>query len=201
MITHILLDADGVTIKAHEYFSTFYARENNLPIDVIEPFFKEKFPACTTGQADFKIEFPPFLQKWNPNETLENYMAKCFAYNVHEDEQVMNLVKKLKPKGIKFYLATDQEKYRAEYIKNYPQLAGIFEQTFFSCDLGVTKDKPEFFQKILSALQIQSNQTAFFDDDQINVDSAKEAGIHSFFYSDLETFKQQLQSLDIDAQA
>ena len=43
MITHILLDADGVVLKPHEYFSKTYAEQYGLEMGIIDSFFKEKF--------------------------------------------------------------------------------------------------------------------------------------------------------------
>ncbi len=199
MITHILLDADGVAIKAHQYYSEVYARKHNLSMDIIQSFFNGKFQDCKIGKADLKIEFAPYLKSWNPNETVGNYLQGNFEYELHGNEEVLTLVNNLKSQDIKFYIVTDQEKYRAEYIRHLPEFQNIFENMFFSYELGISKESPEFFQKVLQQLNIPANQVAFWDDEQENVDSAKSTGIYSFFYTSLETFRRDLSSLGIDS--
>lgn len=199
MITHILLDADGVIIKAHEYFSEFYAKQNNLSTDKISPFFKQEFSLCKTGQADLKIELASYLNAWAPQESIDNYLKAWFEYDVHIDYQVLSLVTGLKSQGIVFYLATDQEKYRAEYIKQIPEFSQLFDKMFFSYELGTSKEQPDFFQKVIADLNIPAEQIAYWDDEQENIDSATSIGINSFFYTGLDSFKKQLTELGIDA--
>jgi putative hydrolase of the HAD superfamily len=199
MITHILLDADGVIIKAHEYYSSVYAKQNNLNLEDIQPFFKEKALACKLGQADFKAEFLPYLQQWNPEENLDNYMKNWFSYEIHPDLEILKIAQSLKSIGIKIYLATDQEKYRAEYIKQIPEFSQLFDKMFFSYELGTSKEQSEFFQKVIADLNIPAEQIAYWDDEQENIDSATSIGINSFFYTGLDSFKKQLNELGIDA--
>lgn len=198
MIKHILLDADGVIIKPHGQYSTVYAQENNLSLEAINVFFKEKFPACKAGLADLKIELEPYLAKWNPGETVDNYLATWFAYEMHIDEQVVAVMRALKAQGIKLYLATDQEKYRAEYIANIPDIKTLFDDLFISYQLGVSKESPVFFEKVTHELRAVPDEIAFFDDEPENIQSAKNTGIHSFLFTHFSDLKNQLQKLGID---
>lgn len=84
------------------------------------------------------------------------------------NDELLELVNKLKAKGIPCYLATEQEKYRGEYMQNV-MFKDAFDGYFISANLGVTKTNPKFFEMIIEQLQQKHPELApqditFFDD-------------------------------------
>jgi putative hydrolase of the HAD superfamily len=117
-----------------------------------------------------------------------------FSGDVELDEEVLAVAQTLRQKGIECYLATDQEKYRKEYLMQ--RLEGTLDGFWFSCDLGCSKDKPEFFKEILAQWEdrFKPEDIAYWDDDQKNVAVAKALGIDAHFYTTLEDFKNNIQN-------
>jgi hypothetical protein len=48
----LLLDADGVVLKKHRYFSERFAEEQGVSLDTVAPFFQNEFIRCQAGRAD-----------------------------------------------------------------------------------------------------------------------------------------------------
>lgn len=183
MITAILVDADGVAIKRHDYFSVRYAREFGADPALILSFFKEKYPRCAAGQADLKEELALVINQWGWQGTVEELLTYWFESEREVDEEVIKVVQDWRAQGIRCCLATDQEKYRATYLMETVGLQDAFDEAFFSCDLGVPKDSSEFFEIVLSALEVAPEEVVYFDDDAKNVEIARGLGIDGRVYS------------------
>lgn len=186
MIKAILFDADGVLLKAQRYFADVAAEKYNLPLEKITPFFQGPFQKCQTGEADIKEILPPYLSAFQWPKSLDEYLTEWFQNGTQIDEPVLRYVEDLRSKGIKCYLATDQEKYRAEYIKNDLGLLAKLDGLFFSCDLKSTKSDAKFFNQIIERLGIEPNYIIYFDDDMENVEVAQSVGINAHFFENVD---------------
>ncbi len=196
----ILFDVDGVVVRA-EMFSKQYARAKNISDDEILPFFKDVFPCCTEGKADLKEVLKEWLPKWKWEGSTDGFLQAWFEAEHKIDERVTGVVGRLRNKGVKCYLATNQEKYRVGYMKEKMRFAEIFDGIFASFEIGHRKPNKKFYESILEDLRerdgIQSNEIMFFDDDRKNVDEAKAIGIESYLYSDFNEFKNVIEKLNI----
>jgi putative hydrolase of the HAD superfamily len=185
----LLLDADGVTLRKLGYFSEHFAREQSIPLDQMTPFYKKEFRLCQTGKADLKEEVTKYLPKWGWDKGADAFLDYWFSTDAKADEQVLEVVQGLRNQGVKVYLATDQEKYRAQYLLDTLDFKNKLDGSFFSCNLGYQKSEPEYFQKIMQELGVSAADLVYWDDDQKNVDVAKSLGIDARFYSDFAEFK------------
>ncbi len=193
MIKAILFDADGVLLKAQRYFAEVAAEKYNLPIEKIAPFFQGQFQKCQTGEVDLKESLPEYLSAFQWPKSLEEYLAEWFESGTIIDESVLTCVEELRSKGIKCYLATDQEKYRAEYVKNNLGLSTKLDGLFFSCDLKSTKSDTKFFSQIIERLGIEPSQIMYFDDDLKNVKVSQSVGIIGHFFENLEQARKVVE--------
>lgn len=196
MITHVLFDADGVTILGrHKYFSQRFSEEYNVPLDDIIPFFKKEFGKCTTGKADIKDVLPSYLTTWGWKGSVDEFLEYWFSGENEKNEKVLDIIDKLRLSGIKCYLATNQEKHRARYIADNIGLAAHLDGCFFSCDLGYKKEDPRFFQEVIEKLNASTDKVMYWDDDQEDVDVAKAEGIDARIYKDFEDFEKHMKGI------
>lgn len=188
MIKAVLLDADGVVIKNHDYFSNRYKKDfgKSLNDDVITNFFRNEYKQTAIGRADLKELLKERLDEWGWKGTVDELLKYWFDGERELDEEVLDIAKKLQEKGIKVCLASDNEKYRAEYLLDEVGLKPLFDDTFFSCFVGYTKSEPEFFKTIIKRLEFKPEEIVYFDDDQKNVDVAKGLGIDARFYKSVD---------------
>ncbi|NTW89698.1 MAG: HAD-IA family hydrolase [Candidatus Moranbacteria bacterium] len=187
-IKAVLLDADGLMFKKQRYFSEILYEKYGVPAESIIPFFKTRFRDCQKATADLKEELVPFLKQWKWEGDIESFLAYWFSFCV-VDEDVLNAVRELRAKGLKCYLVTDQEKYRAEYIKKNLGLERELDGFFFSFELGLSKSDSRFFGVILEKLGLSPEEVILFDDEEENIEIAKSLGITSVLVEDGENFR------------
>ncbi|MBI4085089.1 MAG: HAD-IA family hydrolase [Candidatus Liptonbacteria bacterium] len=191
MLKAILFDADGVVLKKYkEYFvSQYFAREYNAPADEINAFFENDFRACQRGKLDLKEELVKHLPGWNWPNGVAAFLEYWFTSDAILDPEVMNEIEKIREKGFKCYLVSDQEKYRANYLAERLDLKNKFAKCFFSYELGYLKSQPEYFAEIFKITGLKPEEFAYFDDDQKNVDVAASLGINSRLYTKLDDIR------------
>ena len=88
-----------------------------------------------------------------------------------------DIVKKLKEKypNIKLVIATNHVSYIKEYIKNNIDI----EDIIISADINKIKPNPDFYYAVANILNEEPNNILFVDDNQNNIDGAKEIGMQT----------------------
>lgn len=186
MIKVALFDVDNVIIKRREYFSQFLAREYKIPSELVMEFFKNEFKLCSLGKADLKEEIVKYFEKWGWEKSVDDLLRIWFENEKEIDLEVISAVEKLRRKEIKCYLATNQEKYRLNYLWENLKLKNFFDGVFDSCELGYSKSEKEFYQSVLGKLgDIKPEEIVFWDSDEKIVAAANEFGISGRLYTSL----------------
>ena len=180
----LLLDADGVVLSKGEYFSERFAREYKVPIDDVVEFFKGPFVLCQKGEADLKVEIKPYLEKWNWQGSVEDFLNYWFKSDVVLNSGIKEIVSKFHDKGIKCYLASNNEIYRAKAIRKLLDDEKLLDGVYFSGYMKIRKENPDFFEYILNDLEVEAGEVHFVDNDQKNVDSASSVGINARLYQE-----------------
>jgi putative hydrolase of the HAD superfamily len=193
MIKALLIDGDGATIKKGKYFSDVYAEEYHISEEKLRPFFKDKFKMCQRGKADLKHEITPYLAGWGWKGTVEEFLEYWFHTQTIPNQPVLDSLKEIKARGIKCYLVTDQEKYRANYISNELRFKEYFDELFYSCDLGYSKSQKEFFEIIIKRLNLKPEEIIYWDDEDIEM--AKEVGINASVFTSFQNFQEEVNLL------
>lgn len=189
MIKAILCDTDGMLVTA-PMWSYQLERQYNIPREQLSAFFKEKFPACLIGQADLRVEVEPYLSQWGWSGTVDELLAYWFKAEHEVDESLIDYLQRLRAQGYGCYLGTNQEQYRTAYMKNEMSFAQLFDTIYASCELGVRKPDPLFYQKILNDLDIPADQLLVWDNEQKNVDGALSVGCPAELYTTFPAFKK-----------
>jgi len=175
----LLLDADGVVLEKGEIFSAKFAREYDVPLEEVTPFFKEKLSACQTGEKDLKEELVPYLAQWGWTKGVDAFLEYWFA-DITINPAIELVLARCKEQGITCYLASNNEPYRARAIE--AKLGDRLEGYFFSSDLKVKKENPEFFGVVVDTLGIPASECGFVDNEGKNVEAARAAGLVGQLY-------------------
>jgi len=115
MIKVVLFDVDGVIVNA-EMWSKQLANDYGINPSIIDTFFKKEFQNCLIGKADLKVSISPYLKKWGWDKSVDDLLEYWFKSEHKIFEPLIIYIQNLRTKGIKCYLATNQEKYRTEYM-------------------------------------------------------------------------------------
>ena len=197
-IKYILFDADGVVINS-ELFSIQYQKQFGISNDKMLPFFKGIFQDCLVNKADLKKVVLPYLKNWKWTGTVDEFLQFWFKAEHHIDKKMIELIKTLQNRGIKCYLATNQEKYRTEYMKNKMGFKNIFDHIFSSVEIGFKKPEREFYEFIFNWINkmgdVAKDEIFYTDDSQKSIDMATAFGINSHFYTNFDNFAKQIKTL------
>ena len=61
--------------------------------------------------------------------------------------------------------------------------------------MGCAKPSPESYEQLLAGLSVPASQVLFFDDNQMNVDAAKTAGINAVRAVGFQALQEALKAL------
>lgn len=147
--------------------------------EVLQKKYGKVFPLgydkCMVGKADLK----KILPKWHTQKMLEEWFA---VENKRQDMSVLAVVDELRENGVKCYLASDQEKYKAGDV--WRLVGEHFDGHFFSFEVGYLKVDPGYWQNILPQLGAKAEEIAFVDDNPANIEAAEKFGLVGRVYKE-----------------
>jgi len=196
-IQTILYDADGVLVVG-DSFKNHLEHDLHITPSMTGEFFGGAFNDCLRGQADLKTAIAPYLSRWGWRSSPAAFLDLWFDIEKQTNQQLLDHVQQLRKQGLKCYVATNQERYRTSYMKEFMMLEKYFDGIFASNQLGVCKPDQVFFQTILSQLQITDPTTVmFWDDMQVNVDAALSMNIDAHLYTSFDDYRKNMQKSNL----
>ena len=92
------------------------------------------------------------------------------------------LLRTLRKQGYTLYLVSDISRESMEFVLNNHKFMELFEQRFFSCNMGRLKSDPDTFDYVLRSSGVEPQEAIFIDDDEGNVERATQAGMIGIVY-------------------
>jgi len=210
----LVLDIDGVLVhvQGRNRKAAWHDRlREDLGVDPQQlhtEFFQKQWPRVVSGQADLREALAPALQRINPAVSVDELTAYWFHKHSEVDHEVLGAATAWAARtGGRLFLATNQEKYRADYLWHTLGLQRYFASIFYSADIGLTKSETLFFEQAgrrIAGPDYRQTDILFFDDDQQNVDVAARAGWTARLFTDLGSLRDMLNrwpSPDLRARA
>ena len=196
MVRAIIFDADGVLVKS-ERFSDRIARDHGASTAEVGRFFKNEFAECKLGRRDLKRELEKRGAAWGWRGSAEGLMRYWFAEEANPfDKHLLARISELRSKGIRCFLATNNEKYRTENLWSDRGLGKELDGMFSSAYMGVMKPDPDFFGEIADHLPgTAKEEILFVDGDKACVEAAENFGFRAYHYRDFEAFERELEEL------
>ncbi len=114
------------------------------------------------------------------------------------NKELLTFIEQLKKK----YTIALLSNYTYEWLEEVlvrENLAPLFDTIFISSRYARIKPEADAFQNALERLHVAPHEAVFIDDRQINVDGARNLGIHALLFTDVIQLRQDLASLDVIA--
>jgi putative hydrolase of the HAD superfamily len=175
MVGAVVFDIDGVLVHPWRFRAVLW-RDHRISSRMTEPFFRGPFLECLEGRADLLEVLPPFLKAWHWSGPVSNFVETWFKVENAPNQQVLNLVAKVRRLGVPCFVASTQERHRARYLATEMRFEKMFDGMFFSSDLGVQKPNENFFRAVTDRVGHPAHELLFFDDSAENVRAARSAG-------------------------
>lgn len=174
-VRHVLLDADGVMQDLRSGWEvTFQALFGGRAEEFVARIAMDEQPSLR-GEVSFTPVLAEALAEFGVDEDVESVYARWLDIVVDERSRV--LVHDLRRRGLGVHLATNQNPERRDHMRDVLGYDDLFDQSFYSCELGAAKPDPAYFSLVLDRLGAQAGEVLFVDDSVANVDGARGVGL------------------------
>jgi putative hydrolase of the HAD superfamily len=169
-----LFDADGVLQRAKPGCFDVLSSLSGGHGDPLGEIFAAERPAAL-GQTDFVEALTRVLQGWGVQDQLDVALqAWC---EIEPDGNVLQLVDQLRESGVRCFVASNQHRYRADFMSRHLGYAEHFDGELYSYNLGAAKPDTAFFAHALRRAKADPATTIFIDDSLANIEAATALGI------------------------
>lgn len=190
MIKNIVLDVGGVILndsafsRAREKVNTAKLREN-----------KVSFSKCLLGKMEV-YEFVDILR--NFGKEYEEYASVLSPENYEKNLPVINetveLLYKLKEEGYKLYIFSNITEPTLEYLKKKVDIESLIDDVVCSHIEHMMKPDKEFYERLIKKLNLNKEETIFFDDKLKNVEVGNSVGIKSVQFNSIDDILRNLEN-------
>ncbi|HEX9758041.1 MAG TPA: HAD family phosphatase [Nitrospiria bacterium] len=137
----------------------------------------QEFFEIAKSTFELDISFDDFNMRWNTS----------FKENV----KVTQLIEYLRPR-YRLFLLSNTNPLHYNFLKKSIPVLKKMDQTILSYKVGHLKPSPEIYQFALQKAGVSSEQVLFIDDSPLNVQGAKNLGIHGVLFKNAEDLKKKL---------
>lgn len=177
MVTTVIFDLDGVIIDSGPVMELAFTQSYKeiMQVDSTPPFAEfAKHSGDSLPNIFRKMGLPvePMYQRFR-ELSIEN-IDKIFLF-----EDVVDVIRKLKIRGLKIAIVTGKEKDRTLQILKTLKIDALFDLVVASTDVSNPKPHPESMSKVLEALDAKPDETLSIGDATNDIKAAQKAGIVS----------------------
>ena len=194
MIKALIFDGDGVVILRTNRFSDRLAADFGIMPEATAPFFRGIFRQCQIGKADLMKEIQPYYREWGWKGELDELIDYWFSKEGTRNEEILSMIRGLRKASIPVFLATDNEKYRTDYIVNEFGLGKEFDGIFSSAYVGFRKEEAGFWKHLTAAAAWKPDEMLVWDDEIENIACAKAAGFTAEQFTGMDDFRMKMRS-------
>jgi HAD superfamily hydrolase (TIGR01509 family) len=172
----VLFDADGVIQGNRKGWMEDLTRWAGPRIEEFLLAIAAADVACLTGD-DFGAAMREVLRQFEISAPLEEVIDPAFWIEVRQP--MLDAVQAVRDLGLRCGLATNQQNLRGSYMRSSLGFDQIFDEQFYSFELGFAKPEAGYFKAIMNRIDVAPDRVLFIDDHEGNVAGASEIGIHS----------------------
>jgi len=121
-------------------------------------------------------------------ESFIEVMKKSFSIN----PGMYTLVEELKEQQIRIGLLSNIPERVAKLFRDFCWYDPFKAVCLLSCDIKIKKPDPDVYRLLLKTLNLKPQEIVFIDDQQDNIDSAKELGIDAILFHSEEQLRIEL---------
>lgn len=198
MIKAVCFDLDGVFF-AEQSFNNFKIKlsESTEYSDSIDDVFHGSM------MSDFKTNAITEETFWDyVRQTLEVRLTNDEIFKILRESYVVNadiesFVCQIRNAGFKTCLCSNNFITRIRELEEEFAFLGHFDTKIFSYDIGVLKPNVNIFKALVEQCGVNASELVYSDDSESSLSGAKELGIHTFIFENINQFKHALRTLGV----
>ncbi|MGV0819572.1 HAD-IA family hydrolase [Martelella sp. AMO21009] len=197
----LMLDVDGVVISGPDGQSWARDIKRDLGIDpdmLEEHFFIPHWPEIVAGRKALRDVLEECLPVLASPVTPDDFMAYWFERDSAIDHDVLAACDRLRARGTRIFLATNQEHLRAEYLMAQLKLSDRVDGIVYSAAIGAKKPDPAFFEAAEAKSGFARADHVLVDDQLKNVEAARAHGWRAFHWTGGEDLEALIEAADRD---
>ena len=198
-VRHVLIDADGVLQDLPGgWFERLRPWLGDRAEEFIEQSWVDEVP-CLRGEADFFVHLAAHLEAYGVDVGAQELFAAVWT-SIELVPSSIELVHRLRAAGYGVHLGTNQEQYRAAYMRTELGYDDLFDVSCYSWELGAVKTEAAYFERAVAMIGAAPAEIVFVDDRLENVETARSAGlgaVHWTFTEGLEQLESRLAQLGV----
>ena len=131
-----------------------------------------------------------------PRPKADSLWADAFKAVYVPREEMFSLAARLRKNGYKTALLSNTEAAAMQYF--YQLQYNMFDVLVFSCAEGTRKPEKKIYELTVQRLGSQPGQSVFIDDKPEYINGAKEAGLNTILFENLNQLKNALAELGVE---
>lgn len=183
-----MLDVDGVIVNGRpedgQSWATDIERDLGIaPAKLNAAFFALHWPDIVIGRKNLGDVLEVCLPDLSPSLTANEFIDYWFAKDSRIDEAVLADCDELRRRGMRIFLATNQEHMRASFLMERLGLRNHVDGMIYSAQIAARKPQRGFFDAAVKISGSAPEDTLLVDDTAANIDAALEAGWQAAHWS------------------
>jgi len=137
------------------------------------------------------------LREWHLDLTVQE-VIDLLIEGYETNKSAVEYVKKVRNAGYKTVICSNNFPARIDGLQKRFGFLDDFDVSVFSYEVGVDKPNKEIFQTLIEQSGLKADEIVYSDDDASKMDGAKELGINTFLYTNLDAFIKHLENLGVN---
>lgn len=178
---YIVTDMGGVIIDLYWEFYAAKMLEREYSLEELQKLWvtSEATRNFETGKISFDEFACAIISEFKVKSTPEEIKKNFCAITGPPKAKFFELFAELK-KNFNLSVLSNTNLPHIQYLRSKYNIFEIFDNLFFSYEIGLMKPFPEIFIYVINSLKAKPEDILFFDDSKVNVDAAAKLGINSF---------------------
>lgn len=195
MIKAVIFDLNGIFLIS-DFLSVRFEEKYKVPQEKFVLALKAVMDTVRKPNAPAAYSlWERYFDIWGLALTEKEFFDFWFS-GEKLDPSLVDYIDELKGKGLKVFILSNNFKERTEYYqRSFPNFFSKFDGVYFSWETGFVKPSEETYLNLLKENSLSPQESIYFDDADKNIEVARNLGINSHKYENLEETRKIIESL------
>jgi putative hydrolase of the HAD superfamily len=201
MIKGIILDMGGVLLpEDNELMLKKFSKQAKVDFKILKTMLAEENDNLVLGKVSIKEFLTRVRNRFGiePDSfSLQNMWDKIYVESTPINFELLDKMKELKKK-YRVALVTNIFDSTAQ-INQRRKIFYPFKPVLLSCRIGLAKPDIKIFARAIREMGIEGKECVIIDNNQKNIDSAKEFGMKTIFYKNNKQLFSDLKKIKVNS--